>query len=746
MRNSLCLLTFLFLTVCTSLIQAESNISISFNGTFVHQATTGDAKANSPNGLYWCDYTVGRVGCAERDLLDFRFFENDRLLFEMDRAPASDLYISNSGVIAFMDLTYHFKQEVTVHFYSREGQHLFSKTFKGAHGYSFSADGDKFGAMAGDQTHVIKIPTGETEIYPGDHEFDFSEDGRTVAIAKEESICVYSNGNLLNLIATGFLLPRRVGISSDHNLLAVIDKRNLNVYSLADGTLIFTDRLTGVYSYRDLSLADGEVQVGIHYRHNGVSKGILRIYNTDGTIISEIESESNMFQTFHEVKPLERSSANNDSIPWPFIPFDEMHTIWNYYEQHMGGGEDWSYLHQGLDMIVPIGEPTYAVAPGIVKCVLTISGDYHWRIAISPEQDPGWSDGWLYAHLIESTIQFDVGDTVQLHDYLGDIIEWTIHWGHIHFVEIADSGLVWSYDDNEWGINFNPLLVLEPDTDSIPPVIENVFTDSKFGFCENESSNYLDPDSLYGDIDIITKVVDYIGDSQWQQPAFSSYYWVENLPEGDIVFPRTLGHVLNHKYSFYSSGYYEPYATVLYKRDAVLPSPPWGQMERDFYHIMTNNNGDSLIELSEKELAFHTGDYPSGKYRIFIEVFDEYGNSCIDSMDVQFVPSVGIDDQRQKTPVAFYVSQNYPNPFNPSTTISFDIPGTFNTKEKVNVTVYDIRGRCVRTLIDSDFEPGSHKIHWNGRNDQGEAVSSGIYLYQLRAGGETLTRKMTVLK
>jgi Zn-dependent M28 family amino/carboxypeptidase len=97
-------------------------------------------------------------------------------------------------------------------------------------------------------------------------------------------------------------------------------------------------------------------------------------------------------------------------------------------------------------------------------------------------------------------------------------------------------------------------------------------------------------------------------------------------------------------------------------------------------------------------------------------------------------------------PKAFSLAQNRPNPFNPSTTISFEIPGTPDVKQPVTLTVYDIRGRRVKTLVDSELEPGTHRIYWNGRSERGEAVSSGIYLYTLKAGGQTYTRKMTVLK
>jgi len=97
-------------------------------------------------------------------------------------------------------------------------------------------------------------------------------------------------------------------------------------------------------------------------------------------------------------------------------------------------------------------------------------------------------------------------------------------------------------------------------------------------------------------------------------------------------------------------------------------------------------------------------------------------------------------------PRAFGLLQNYPNPFNPSTTIALDVPGAAGTKQPVILTIYDIRGRHVKTLIDTSLEPGSHLVHWDGRNDRGEQTSSGIYLYTLKAAGETFTRKMAVLK
>jgi len=93
-------------------------------------------------------------------------------------------------------------------------------------------------------------------------------------------------------------------------------------------------------------------------------------------------------------------------------------------------------------------------------------------------------------------------------------------------------------------------------------------------------------------------------------------------------------------------------------------------------------------------------------------------------------------------PVNFSLGQNYPNPFNPSTTISFSIPRT----EMIELQIYNIRGQIVRTLVNEQMSPGHHAVMWDGRDEQGHAVSSGVYLYRINAGDYSETRKMTLVK
>lgn len=99
---------------------------------------------------------------------------------------------------------------------------------------------------------------------------------------------------------------------------------------------------------------------------------------------------------------------------------------------------------------------------------------------------------------------------------------------------------------------------------------------------------------------------------------------------------------------------------------------------------------------------------------------------------------------RPGVPQVFSLGQNYPNPFNPSTTIHYSIPGSAN--ERVSLKIYDLRGRLVRTVVDEVKRPGAYLVHWDGRDDRGEEVGSGIFLYTIRAGNFKSTKRMTIIR
>jgi hypothetical protein len=90
----------------------------------------------------------------------------------------------------------------------------------------------------------------------------------------------------------------------------------------------------------------------------------------------------------------------------------------------------------------------------------------------------------------------------------------------------------------------------------------------------------------------------------------------------------------------------------------------------------------------------------------------------------------------------FQLLANYPNPFNPETTISFVLP----TDAHVDIHIYNMKGQAVRTLTSSRFTTGQHHIVWNGKDDLGSEVTSGVYLYRMAADGHSVVRKMVLMK
>ena len=130
----------------------------------------------------------------------------------------------------------------------------------------------------------------------------------------------------------------------------------------------------------------------------------------------------------------------------------------------------------------------------------------------------------------------------------------------------------------------------------------------------------------------------------------------------------------------------------------------------------TNGTSTSKIKINQKNAT---------KGRFFVDNFTLAVDKPLAVKDNKAIPS------------GYYLSQNYPNPFNPSTVISYNIPAS----GYVVLSVYDMLGREVRTLVDGFKQSGSHNVSFDAAN-----LNSGIYLYRISANGFTMMKKMTLLK
>jgi len=153
-----------------------------------------------------------------------------------------------------------------------------------------------------------------------------------------------------------------------------------------------------------------------------------------------------------------------------------------------------------------------------------------------------------------------------------------------------------------------------------------------------------------------------------------------------------------------------------------------------------------------EELTFdfssRIGVYPVVKDQIVIfPDFDLTGrtqdNICyFDNISFSPSNSVGVDNRSETLPQGFALEQNFPNPFNPFTTLRYDLP----EDSFVNITIYDMMGRQVKTLINGLQTPGYKTVQWDATNDKNRPVSAGLYLYSIQAGEFKQTKKMVLLK
>jgi len=151
-------------------------------------------------------------------------------------------------------------------------------------------------------------------------------------------------------------------------------------------------------------------------------------------------------------------------------------------------------------------------------------------------------------------------------------------------------------------------------------------------------------------------------------------------------------------------------------------------------------NGQGLYEIvlpgGTFTLRFTHPNYVEAQGQVTVEV----GNTV--TLDMAMAPvALGVGTA-EAAPTRPALEQNHPNPFNPATMIRFQVPGTGTA----TLQVFDVAGRLVRTLVQGSLPRGQHQATWDGRDDRGFSAPTGIYVYRLDTGGETLSRRMVLLQ
>jgi len=164
-----------------------------------------------------------------------------------------------------------------------------------------------------------------------------------------------------------------------------------------------------------------------------------------------------------------------------------------------------------------------------------------------------------------------------------------------------------------------------------------------------------------------------------------------------------------------------------------------GSTHRGYRVYSMDDMTTPIADLARHHLSYSIPDMVDGFYTYFIEAVYEYGISDMMHTEVLIVVST---EEEPIVPIVTELLGNYPNPFNPDTNIQFNM----SEAGLVTIEIYNVRGQRIRSLVNDQFDAGTHSVIWNGRDDNGREVSSGLYLYIMRTGDYHSVRRMTLMK
>ena len=162
--------------------------------------------------------------------------------------------------------------------------------------------------------------------------------------------------------------------------------------------------------------------------------------------------------------------------------------------------------------------------------------------------------------------------------------------------------------------------------------------------------------------------------------------------------------------------------------------------------VIMPNNGDGtfasgrLLSTGDSPEGLAAGDF-DGDGDLDLVVANRFDNTISIFFNLINTPS-GVDDNDNTLPRDFVLNQNYPNPFNPETRIDFSL----ERRAHVDISIYNILGQEINNLLNTTLAAGPHSVYWNGTDQSGREMPSGIYFYRLKTETQTEIRKMMLLK
>jgi len=236
--------------------------------------------------------------------------------------------------------------------------------------------------------------------------------------------------------------------------------------------------------------------------------------------------------------------------------------------------------------------------------------------------------------------------------------------------------------------------------------------------------------------EVMQNIVSWVADSTNNIPPIPQVYEPQN--DALVVLTQPEEETVSFRWHESNDIDGDPVQYIFQLDTTSTFSHPNVVFKRDYADSMLTISGGKLDSLISS-----LGDTLQLYWRVFASDYSDLSDAPVMTFSLTTdTTGTGTRDELAFVPDAYKLYRNYPNPFNPTTTIQYDMPQS----GFVNITVYDMLGNVVQTLVNGVQSSGHYPIQWNGKNRNGQKVSSGIYFVQMRTGDYLSTHKMTLLR
>ncbi|NQV19351.1 MAG: T9SS type A sorting domain-containing protein [Armatimonadetes bacterium] len=691
------------------------------------------------NTILFANVTLNKYGHiqdSKQILLTAKYYiENGEYYIDIDGNTliGNSLFEIENGYLTLITIEENVPTWLRI--YNKNGNLKFEKTFKKVINLTTSENKKYSAFFNGNHLQVLDNSTFQIEQFERSIIFDIDNYGNPIFIDDKERIhfkgIFFRIESMHRVENDSENSSWRRSTPFDSKIQKVLFYNNIPLIFTEDSVYQIDDKLEKNHSFNGnffiAEVIDNSLYFVEKIREN---KDIFfNLYKTNDFINIKKLDEKVLNRNLNRTHELILAPLNYGAPNYPF-------PVGNSYGEIQQYGYN-PYLHPGVDFLGEDYQEVYAVHDGFVKAVLTTGGDPYWRVAIANEDVSTETEGYLYAHLNEDSIVHTVGDSVSAGDLLGTLYPWGWYdFTHIHFARLQDEGTQWF---GTWWTIDNPHIDVTNIQDTIPPIFENAQEFNLFAF-RDINGDYLEPLDLSGEFDIIAKCHD-IENSDWRIDIWDISFSLHPAGVPDSTVYEQFSFAYDMPIDTYFSNYWTDIVlNTIYSRDATCYSIG-NYDEREYYHIITNSNGDSLITEEDEAEIFDSTDFLDGAYWLKVTARDASLNTTVDSMIVYF--NNGINSTYEEiVSSSVQLFQNYPNPFNPETIISFSL--TTEVTEDTELVIYNIKGQKIKQYSILDNQS---LIIWNGTNQNNKPVSTGIYFYKLKIDGKDIaSQKMILLK